>query len=256
MSLVAAGKAELGIYSEHEIIKEVANQGVGIKSIGAICHSPLSVIMSLKDKNITGPKDLEGKTLGHSANPIVEASIKCMMRNAGVDENSFDMVDVGFDIMSAMTTGNVDATVGGMLNHEVPQLNEQGFEVNYFFPCDYGVPDNYECVLISNNDCIDNDPEMLASFLRASRRGFEDFVNDPMGTLDILMAYQEADNYPLTRSVEEQSCQVLLPVMQPEGVTFLSQEASNWDENIQWLLDEGMISNKIDASQVMTTIQE
>ena len=34
---------------------------------------------------------------------------------------------MGFDLMSAMTTGNVDATYGCFLNHEIPAPEEQGF---------------------------------------------------------------------------------------------------------------------------------
>ena len=64
LSLVAAGKAEIGLYYEHDIIQAVANQGIGVKSIGAVVQSPLNVILSLKDENITSPADLVGKTVG------------------------------------------------------------------------------------------------------------------------------------------------------------------------------------------------
>ena len=64
LSLVAAGKAEIGMYYEHDIIQAVADQNVGVKSIGAIVQSPLNIILSLKDKNITRPADLENKTVG------------------------------------------------------------------------------------------------------------------------------------------------------------------------------------------------
>ena len=39
--------------------------------------------------------------------------------------------------MSSMTTGNVDATIGCLVNHEVPQLEEEGFDVNYFMANGY-----------------------------------------------------------------------------------------------------------------------
>ena len=48
--------------------------------------------------------------------------------------------------MTATTTGQVDATTGNMVNHEVPQLEEEGFDINYFYPTDYGVPQSYELV--------------------------------------------------------------------------------------------------------------
>ena len=111
-----------------------------IKSIGAVVQGPLNIVLSLKDKNITSPKDLEGKTVGYAGTELSEALIRSIMKNSGADPDSVKLVDVGFDLMSSMTTGNVDATIGCLVNHEVPQLEKEGFEVNYFFPDDFGVP--------------------------------------------------------------------------------------------------------------------
>ena len=75
LALVAAGKAEIGMYYQQDVIQAVANQGTGIKSIGAIVQSPLNVILSLKDKNITKPEDLVGKTIGYGGTCSKAASI-------------------------------------------------------------------------------------------------------------------------------------------------------------------------------------
>ena len=102
-----------------------------IKSIGAVVQGPLNIILSLKDKNITAtPKDLEGKTVGYAGTELSEALVRSIMQSNGADPNSVNMVDVGFDLMSSMTTGNVDATIGCLVNHEVPQMEKEGFEVS------------------------------------------------------------------------------------------------------------------------------
>ena len=62
------------------------------------------------------------------------------MENSGVTYDESKLVNVGFDLMSSMTTKNVDATIGCLVNHEVPQMIEEGFDVNYFRLDDYGVP--------------------------------------------------------------------------------------------------------------------
>ncbi len=140
MSMVAAGKADIGLYYQQDVIQARAEQNVPIKSIGAVVQGPLNIVLSLKDKNITSPKDLEGKTVGYAGTELSEALIRSIMKNSGADPDSVKLVDVGFDLMSSMTTGNVDATIGCLVNHEVPQLEKEGFEVNYFFPDDFGVP--------------------------------------------------------------------------------------------------------------------
>ncbi len=254
LALVAAGKAEIGMYYQQDVIQAVANQGTGIKSIGAIVQSPLNVILSLKDKNITKPEDLVGKTIGYGGTVLSEALVKCMMENVGADASDVNMINVGFELMSSMTTGNVDATIGCLVNHEVPQLEEEGFDVNYFSVSGYGIPNYYEEVFLTNNDLLENEPEVVAGFLRAAKKGFDDFKADPDGCLAILMNNQNEENFPLTQSVEEQSCATLIPLMETEDAAVLTQTDECWQENIDWMLENQLIDKAVDVSDVMTIV--
>ena len=249
LALVAAGKAEIGMYYQQDVIQAVANQGTGIKSIGAIVQSPLNVILSLKDKNITKPEDLVGKTIGYGGTVLSEALVKCMMENVGADASDVNMINVGFELMSSMTTGNVDATIGCLVNHEVPQLEEEGFDVNYFSVSGYGIPNYYEEVFLTNDDLLENEPEVVAGFLRAAKKGFDDFKADPDGCLAILMNNQNEENFPLTQSVEEQSCATLIPLMETEDAAFLTQTDECWQENIDWMLENQLIDKLVELVQ-------
>lgn len=255
LSMVAAGKAEIGMYYQQDLIQAVANQKASIRSIGAIVQSPLNIILSLKDKNITSPKDMVGKTIGYGGTVLSESLVKCMMEYVGADASDVNLVDVGFDLMSSMTTGNVDATIGCLVNHEVPQMEEEGFELNYFPVSGYGIPNYYEEVFLTNNKLLEEDPEVVEGFLRASKKGFDDFKADPDGCLAILMNNQNEANFPLTQSVEEQSCKTLLPLMETDSAEFLSQTEECWQENIDWMLENGLIDKAVDVSDVMTNIE-
>lgn len=254
LSLVAAGKAEIGLYYQHDIIQAIANQDIGVKSLGAVVQSPLNVILSLSDKNIQKPKDLEGKTVGYAGTALSEALVQTMMEANGADFASVEMVNVGFELMSSMTTGNVDATIGCLVNHEVPQMEEEGFDVNYFMVNEYGIPDYYEAVFLSGNEMIENEPEVLAGFLRASAKGFADFQADTATCLKILLDNQDEENFPLSTTVEEQSAKTLLPLMETSDAPFLSQTDENWQNNIDWMYEAGLIKEKIEVSQVIANI--
>ena len=243
LSLVAAGKADIGLYYQHDVIQARANQNVPVKSIGAVVQGPLNIILSLKEKNITSPADLVGKTVGYAGTELSEALIRSIMNYVGADYSDVTMIDVGFDLMSSMTTGNVDATIGCLVNHEVPQMEEEGFEVNWFSLDDYGVPTNYEGVFVANDDAIENDSETLKAFLRASAKGFADMQADPEGALRILLANQNEENFPLSETVERSSINVLLPIMETADAQFLSQSDACWQENIDWMLEQGLISS-------------
>ena len=243
LSLVAAGKADIGLYYQHDVIQARANQNVPVKSIGAVVQGPLNIILSLKEKDITSPSDLVGKTIGYAGTELSEALIRSIMNYVGADYSDVTMIDVGFDLMSSMTTGNVDATIGCLVNHEVPQMEEEGFEVNWFSLDDYGVPTNYEGVFVANDDAIENDSETLKAFLRASAKGFADMQADPEGALRILLANQNEENFPLSETVERSSINVLLPIMETADAQFLSQSDACWQENIDWMLEQGLISS-------------
>ena len=242
ISLVAAGQADIGLYYQQDVIQARAEQNVPVKSIGAVVQGPLNIVLSLKDKNITSAKDLVGKTIGYAGTELSEALIRSIMQYVGADYSDVTMVDVGFDLMSSMTTGNVDATIGCLVNHEVPQMEEEGFEVNWFALDSYGVPTYYEGVFLANDDAIANDSETLSAFLRASAKGFADMKADPEGALKTLLANQNEENFPLSETVERKSMGVLLPMMETDSAAFLSQSDACWQENIDWMLQQGLIA--------------
>lgn len=254
IALTAAGKAEIGLFYEHDAIQAVADQGVHIKSIGAVVQSPLNVILSLADKNIKEPKDMAGKKIGYAGTALSEALVRTMLKESGEDPENVELINVGFELMSSMTTNQVDATIGCLVNHEVPQLEEEGFDVNYFLVNEYGIPNYYEAVFLANDELIENEPETLAGFLRACAKGFDDFQADPDACLQILLENQSEENFPLSPTVEKKSCETLLPLMETADAPFLSQTAENWQENIDWMYKEGLIKNKIEPSDVFTTI--
>ncbi len=255
IALVAAGRAEIGLYYQQDVIQVRANQNVPVKSIGAVVQAPLNIVLSLAEENIASPRDLVGKTIGYAGTELSEALIRSIMADVGADYSDVTMIDVGFDLMSSMTTGNVNATIGCLVNHEVPQMEEEGFAVRWFDLDDYGVPTYYEGVFLANDQMIAEEPETLAAFLRASARGFADMKADPEAALQILLANQNAENFPLSETVERQSMAVLLPLMETEDAAFLSQSDKCWQENIDWMRAQGLIEGEVSVDDVRVNLE-
>ena len=205
ISLPAAGKADLGMYYLQDAILTAVEEDVPIVSVGAVAQESLNVVISLKESGIDGAEDLEGKKIGYAGTVLSEEQIKSMLEHVGLEADSCEFVDVGFDLLTATTTGQVDATIGNMVNHEVPQLEEEGIEINYFFPTDFGVPEVYELVFLAGQDAVDNNPEKLQKFLRAAKKGFEFTKENPEEALQILLDNQNAENFPLSPTVETES---------------------------------------------------
>ncbi|MDY6086320.1 MAG: ABC transporter substrate-binding protein [Peptoniphilaceae bacterium] len=250
ISLVAAGQADIGLYYQQDVIQARTKQNVPVKSIGAVVQGPLNIVLSLEEKNITTAEDLVGKTIGYAGTELSEALIRSIMNYVGADYSDVTMIDVGFDLMSSMTTGNVDATIGCLVNHEVPQMEEEGFPVNWFALDEYGVPTYYEGVFLANDNAIENDSETLKAFLRASAKGFADMKANPEEALQILLTNQNEENFPLSETVERKSVEVLLPMMETADAAFLSQSDECWQENIDWMLEQGLISETVALDEI------
>ena len=248
ISLPAAGKADVGMYYLQDAILTAVEEDVPIVSIGAVAQESLNVVISLKESGIDSAEDLEGKKIGYAGTVLSEEQIKSMLEHVGLAADSCEFVDVGFDLLTATTTGQVDATIGNMVNHEVPQLEEEGIEINYFFPTDFGVPEVYELVFLAGKDAVENNPEKLQKFLRAAKKGFDFTKENPEEALQILLDHQNAENFPLSPTVETESLNILLPAMENETAEFLSQDVAVWQQNADWLYERGILSEQADVS--------
>ena len=256
LTMTAAGKADIGFYYQEDTIIAKANEGVPVKVLGAVVQEPIAIMASLKEKNITQPADLVGKTIGYSGTRFSEVAVNQLLQSVGATLDDVEMIDVGFDLMSSMTTGNVDATYGCFINHEIPALEEEGFPMDYMKLTDYGMPNYYALMLVTGESQLEKNRDKYTRFLRACEKGFDDMQADPDGALQLMMNNQNTENFPLTESVEKKRSDVLLPIMEKKGAPFLSQDAAVWQENIDWLYSTGMIESTFDPAEVMVDLLE
>ena len=251
ISLTAAGQADAGLYYQTNTVSTAANQNIPIKVIGTVVQHPLNIVMSMGESGINGAKDLKGKTVGYPGTPDNEVFIKAMMEHNGLKYEDVTMQDVGFDLNTALITGNVDAIIGGYINHEYPTLLQEGYDVTYFDITDEGIPDYEELVLVTGEKQIEEESDKLEAFIRASKKGFEDMKKDPQAALDTLLKYQDEGNYPLDPEIEKASMEILLPLMESYEQEFLTVNEQSWTDTIDWLNEQGLLENEISASDIL-----
>ena len=73
------------------------------------------------------------------------------------------------------------------------------------------MPNYYEELFVANDDFNKRKKRCLCRFLKSCNKGFEDMMNKPEESLDLLLSKQEADQFPLSKNVETQSMNILLP---------------------------------------------
>ncbi|ARK25387.1 ABC transporter substrate-binding protein [Sporosarcina sp. P37] len=254
MNLTAAGKVTLGLYYQPDVILAQANEDIPVKAIASIVREPLNYTVMLEESPIQSPKDMEGKTIGYPGIPLNESLIKTMVTNDGGDFGKVKMIDVGFELESSLVSKRVDAVTGTFINHEVPVMNSKGFKTRYFNPVDYGVPNYSEIVLLTSDDAWKKDQDAIQAFWRAAQKGYEFMAENPEEALELLMNNQDQANFPLDRTIETESLNILLPMMDTGGEAFGKLDETSWEEVRDWLYEMELIKTKPEVEDMIEDI--
>lgn len=165
--LVAARQADLAITYQPQV-HFFADEGLPLVRVGTLIHSPLNTVIAL-DPRIKSPSDLQGKKVGYSVSGIEQATLATMAQHANIDPNSIKLINVNFQLTSALLAGQVDAVIGGYRNIEALELKLQGKRPVVMNVEDYGVPAYDELVIVANKAEV-NAPK-IKKFLDALQQG-------------------------------------------------------------------------------------
>ncbi|MEC0168530.1 ABC transporter substrate-binding protein [Paenibacillus graminis] len=252
LKLVAAGKADLALSYQPQVLMARGEQ-IPVKSVAAIVRHPLNHLMVPADSGIKSPKELAGKNAGYSSVPLYEAMLKTMVKSDGGDPSAVKLIDVGFDLIPAISTGRVDGIIGGFINHEQLILEKEGHPVISLDPTDYGVPDYYELVLVASDLGLQNSEGYIEKFIAAARKGQQFVAGHPQEALDLLMAHEDA-TAPLDKDIEIKSLELLLPLMDAGDQPFGYQDPASWDKVKAWLNDNGLLNGDFKTQEAFINL--
>lgn len=165
--LVAAKQADLAITYQPQL-HFFADQGLPLMRVGTLINTPLNTVIAL-DKTIKSPADLKGKSVGYSVSGIEQATLDTMLKHSNTPADAVKLINVNFQLTSALLTGKVDAVIGGYRNIEALEIQLQGKEPVVFNVEDYGVPAYDELILVANKDAAE-EPK-IKKFLAALKKG-------------------------------------------------------------------------------------
>ena len=254
LTLAASRKITMGLYYQPDVIMAKANEDIPVKAVAAIVREPLNHVVYRSDDPIKSPKELEGKQVGYPGIPINEALVKTVVEHDGGDYEQVEMINVEFELGSSLISEQVDAVSGMFVNHEVPLLRSEGYDVDFINPVDYGVPSYYEVVAVTSDETWEEEQESIEAFWRAARKGYDFMVENEEEALQILLDNQDEANFPLDKEVETESLNILLPKMESEE-GFGTQEKASWEETANWLKEYGLIEEVPNIDDIFVNIE-
>ncbi|MBE0090153.1 transporter substrate-binding domain-containing protein [Raoultella planticola] len=199
--LVAAGQADLAITYQPQV-HFFADEGLPLVRVGTLINSPLNTVIAL-DKSIKTPADLKGKKVGYSVSGIEQATLATMAQHAHIDPQSIKLINVNFQLTSALLAGQVNAVIGGYRNIEALELKLQGKDPQVMNVEDFGVPAYDELVIVANRDEIH--AAKIKKFLVALQEGVTYLRAHPQETWQAFAAAHPELNTELNQQAWQQT---------------------------------------------------
>ncbi len=238
LQLLAAGKVDMAISYEPELLL-ARDQGLRLVSIGALVQRPLTSIIALPASHVRKVADLKGKQVGTAGIPYQAAELKTALLAAGVEPSTVKEVNVGFNLVPAMLSGKVAATIGGFWNYEALQL-EWLHKHPLTIPVDQaGVPRYDELVLVVREAEAKQRGQDLRAFMQALSRGEREVKADPAAAAKPILAA----NPSLEAKLQQTSIEKTLPATMPTsaGKPYGWQEPGQWAAFGSWMLKHGLV---------------
>jgi putative hydroxymethylpyrimidine transport system substrate-binding protein len=244
LKLLAAGRVDLAISYEPELLL-ARDKGLKVVSIGALVQRPLTSIIALPGKHVASTADLAGKRVGTAGIAYQTAELHTALEHAGVRPGSVHEANVGFNLVPAMLSGQVDATLGGFWNYEGIQLRLM-HKHPIVIPVDHaGVPTYNELVLVAREREARTDGQDLRAFLQALTKGEHEVRADPAAAA----ANLERANPSLEAKLQLESIKQTLPAAVPteSGKPFGWQSPTAWAAFGSWMFVHRLLSRDPDV---------
>ena len=244
LKLLAAGKADMAISYEPELLL-ARDQGLRLVSIAALVQRPLTSIIALHGAHVTKVSDLAGKTVGTAGIAYQSAELQTALQSAGVSPSKVREVNVGFNLVPAMLSGKVAATLGGFWNYEAIQL-QQLHKQPVTIPVDRaGVPPYDELVLVVREDEARTRGQDLRAFLQALTRGEREVRADPAAAATLVVDANPSLDPKLQLASIEQTLPASVPTAQ--GKPFGWQDPSSWASFGSWMFAHKLLAHDPNA---------
>src|SRR5438105_2505286 len=186
LTLLEAGKTDVAISYEPEVLL-ARNKGEPLVSVAALVQQPLTSIVSIGSKHIKTASQLRGKRVGDAGIPYQRAYLTTILSHADIPAKSVNEINVGSNLVPAMLSGRVDATIGAYWNYEAIQLARMHKHPNVIRMDQVGVPTYDELVVVARKSTVVNHPDEIRRFVQALARGYQAVRRDPQTAVNNLV---------------------------------------------------------------------
>jgi len=244
VQLVGANQLPFAVVSGEQVLLARA-QGLPVVYVMAWFQKFPVAVIAKASAGLTAPADLSGKEVG---TPTLDGAnyvgLLALLAGAGVKVEDVTVKAIGFNQVPALIAGEVDAAVV-YTNNEPIRLAAQGEQLSVIPVGDYvSLAANG---ILTNEDTIAGEPELVRGFVRALAQGIADTLADPDE------AYIISKKYVLGLTDDALEKQVLAATIEMWKTNRIGlSEPAAWETMQATLMEANLLSAPLDLSQAYT----
>lgn len=235
IALVGANELPLSVASGEQVILARA-QGLPVVYAMQWWQKYPVAVAALAEAGIREPADLVGRKVGVPG--FFGASyvgLVGLLSANGLTLDDIDANEIGFNQVESLLTGQSEAVVV-YINNEPVQLRDRGEDIDVIAVADY--IDLVANGILTNEQTIAENPELVRSFVRALTRGLADTLADPDAAYEISKKFVEGLD-DSRKGVLEAS----LPLWEAEQLGHTDPAA--WQRTQDLLIEMGLLSGPL-----------
>lgn len=239
---VVNSTAQFGVAQPADLILARA-AGKPVRCIAVIYRRSPIVFFSHADLGITRPQDFVGKKIRSAI--TLDQTLRATMARVGIQPEQYEVVYLPGDV-SLFASREVPIWVG-FINIIALDVQRDGYKINIIYPDDYGIH-FYGDVLITSDDLIAQDPDLVQRFTRAVLKGWTYAVENPETIGEFVQKY----NTDADQALENARMIASLPLVNT-GADFIGwMKPEVWAGMEQTLREQNVLTIPLEVQQVYT----
>jgi ABC-type nitrate/sulfonate/bicarbonate transport system substrate-binding protein len=246
--LVSSGKAQIGI-DYQSWLGYALLEGSPVTAVATIKQHNSTALISLKEKNITRPRDLEGKRFAWDGHDASKAQYEYIIKKDGGNPEKVQWINTSVENIVSALQSDIDVVSGVYYEVEGIQAELAGLEINTLYVKDYAEElDEYSPIFIANNDYLASHGDTVRKFFEATKRGYTDAANDPTEAANILIKHVPELDGELTRESQAYISTKYIDDAESWGAFDLRR----WNETYKWSFDNGLLEQELPENAGVT----
>ena len=246
LKLLMSGDVDFTTAAATSVLKRRSDPELPVVAFVLFGQRGQQAYIAMADSGIVTPGDWEGKTFGYKI--AVPPDYEAVLKAAGVDRSKITEVNAGFD-PRVLTSGKVDV-LAVFKSNEPDIIRNMGLSVTTWEPESYGVP-NLGLTYITRQEIVDERPEIVGRFLRATLRGFRYAMDNVDETVDIVLKYAvDQDREHQRFMLETELRDAVGPVTDRNGLGWMTDQ--QWKDLYDLLIEFDALPAPFDYTTVFT----